>query len=95
MRLRKKGCCRGQPGPHLGGRTGGNYGPKDAGRFFFTIFGSRWEEVLVGAEKPFPYHRDWRAYFAVSELAGCARELFLADLLAEKQTCRILSILTG
>ncbi|MCL6448868.1 MAG: hypothetical protein K6U04_12070 [Armatimonadetes bacterium] len=62
---------------------------------FFTIFGSRWNEVLVGAEKPFSYHRDWRAYFAVSDLAGCAEELFLADLLVEKQTCRIFSILTG
>lgn len=35
---------------------------------FEKIFGARWEDVMMGGDKPFVYHKDWEAYFAVAGL---------------------------
>lgn len=52
---------------------------------FFARFGKAWEEVMVGASRPFAYHKDWRSYLAVSHLARCRDRLLLAELLAQSQ----------
>ncbi|MTI85550.1 MAG: hypothetical protein FH756_17055 [Firmicutes bacterium] len=35
---------------------------------FAAFFGARWEDVMVGGDKPFVYHKDWEAYFSVTGL---------------------------
>ena len=35
---------------------------------FETFFGARWEDIMVGGDKPFVYHKDWEAYFSVTGL---------------------------
>lgn len=46
---------------------------------FGGFFGAPWEQVMVGAEKPFDYHRYWDGYFAVTALED-SPGLTLADL---------------
>ena len=64
---------------------------------FFARFGKAWEEVMVGASRPFAYHRDWRSYLAVSHLVRYGESLLLADLTAkcQRQGVRVIHILTG
>ena len=35
---------------------------------FKECFGVRWDDVVLGGEKPFVYHKDWEAYFSVAGL---------------------------
>lgn len=37
-------------------------------REFEKYFEARWEDVMVGGDRPFVYHKDWEAYFAVTGL---------------------------
>lgn len=64
---------------------------------FLARFGKKWEEVMVGARKPFEYHKDWRSYLAVSNLVRCGENLLLADLTAkcQGQGVRVIHILTS
>lgn len=34
---------------------------------FAAFFGHNWADVMAGAENPYPYHRDWDAYVAVTD----------------------------
>jgi len=46
---------------------------------FYRVFGGRWDNVLLGSEKPFDHHRYWDGYLAVTELQQ-SRGLTLSDL---------------
>jgi len=35
---------------------------------FYGYFGYAWEQVLLGAEKPFAHHRYWDGYWAVTDV---------------------------
>ncbi len=43
-------------------------GEKEYKREFARFFGANWEDVLVGAERPFQEHMYWDGYFAVRGL---------------------------
>jgi len=43
----------------------------DEGEFkrqFYHFFGAGWDEVMVGADRPFAHHRYWDGYFAVQSM---------------------------
>lgn len=39
---------------------------------FEHFFGGRWQDVMVGGERPLAYHLNWEAFLAVAGLTGCA-----------------------
>jgi len=41
-------------------------GPEDLPSRFTSFFGQPWNEVMLGRELPFAYHKDWSAFIAVS-----------------------------
>jgi len=47
---------------------------------FYRVFGGRWDNVLLGAEKPFDHHLYWDGYLAVTELRQSRGLLTLSDL---------------
>lgn len=67
---------------------------KDA---FGRFFGAPWGRVMVGAEKPFAYHRYWDGYFAVTGLQN-SPELTLDELTTGVDGCtkpRYYNIIVG
>ncbi|MDI6630869.1 MAG: hypothetical protein QME13_00375 [Thermoanaerobacteraceae bacterium] len=58
--------------------------PEELQRAFEDYFGAEWNQVLVGAEKPFGYHAANNAYFAVEGLWP-VENLTLTELLEREK----------
>lgn len=48
---------------------------------FARYFRCRWEDAVVGGDRPFSEHRYWDAYLAVAGLAAPENTLLLPELL--------------
>ncbi|MCF8011079.1 MAG: hypothetical protein K9L17_09235 [Clostridiales bacterium] len=61
---------------------------------FKKFFGADWDDVLIGARNPFVYHKDWKAYFAVSDLEAVSG-LNVLDLAAQEDIDRTYNVIIG
>lgn len=61
---------------------------EELAREFENYFGARWEDVMVGGDRPFVFHKDWEAYFAVTGLKPVS-DLTLSRLPAEARQFNI------
>lgn len=61
---------------------------------FNQYFNADWDDVVVGAEKPFGYHASYDAYFGVKDLKAVT-DLTVDQLLESKGVKRPLNIIAG
>lgn len=58
-------------------------GFQDLQNRFAQYFGRSWKDLMVGGERPYPYHRDWNAYLAVEGMRAYISLTTLPDLFKE------------
>ncbi len=63
-------------------------------RYFACFFNAPWQQVMVGAEKPFAMHLYWDAYFSVRKITPVS-SLTLADLTGVGQGLTRFNIVVG